>query len=133
VFNHIKVDTASKGKNTGVALVPFVPPACKGQKNITGYLQKTSAVAGDKNCSLTLFLLPLPEVFVFTGELLNPACCIQEFLFARKEGMAVRTDVYRIILAGRRSLKGCATGTGYGYVVYFGVNPFFHPFTPQTF
>jgi hypothetical protein len=93
----------------------------------------TSAVAGDENRTLTLFLLPFTEVFVFTGELLDPACRIQEFLFARKEGVAVRADVYRIILAGRRGLKGCATGTGDGYVVYLGVNPFFHPFTPQTF
>jgi hypothetical protein len=88
-----------------------------GQKNITGCTQNTSGVAGEEIAQLSLLLLPLLEVLVFTGKLLDPPRRIQKFFFARKEGMAARADIYRIILAGGRGLKGSATGAGNSDIV----------------
>jgi hypothetical protein len=84
-----------------------------------------------RDFALSLLLL-LAEMLVFAGKLLYSARRIHNLLFARKEGMATRTNIHRVVFSSGRGLKGSSTRTGNSDIVNLRVNVFFHPFNSSN-
>jgi hypothetical protein len=86
----------------------------------------------DKDTSALSLLFLLAKVLVFAGKLLYSARRIHDLLFARKEGMATRTNIHRVVFSSGGGLKGSSTGAGNGDIMNLRVNVFFHQFNSSN-
>jgi hypothetical protein len=99
------------------------------RKGERGEVESTHSTPRFKNLGLALSNVSIfffNRLSVFLLKPFNPACGVHKFLFARKEGMAIRTDFHMDLLLRTPCLKDRATGAFDHRLINLGVDILFH-------